>query len=88
MTTQREWLDLMGDDYLIADGFDEAIIAVTHYQPDRPPLVVYDAEKCIEILMDRDGMSEDDAWEFFDFNVVGSWHGSMTPVFVTRYEDD
>ena len=83
MATPREWLDELGDEFLIADGFDDAIIGVTHYQPTRPSLVVYDAEKCVEILMRRDRMSREDAWEFFDYNVVGGWHGENTPVFMS-----
>ena len=32
--------------------------------------------------MDRDGMSEEEACEFFTFNIEGAWVGPMTPVFV------
>ena len=32
--------------------------------------------------MDRDGMSDIDAIEFFDFNVAGAWVGKSTPVFL------
>jgi len=38
----------------------------------------------IGILMDRDGMSEDDAVEFFDFNVLGAYVGERTPIFVPQ----
>ena len=46
------------------------------------PLAAYDRAKCIKILMDRDGMTEDAAEEFFEFNVIGAWLGEGTPVFI------
>ena len=35
--------------------------------------------------MDRDGMSYEDAIEFFDFNMIGAWVGEFTPIFIRRY---
>jgi hypothetical protein len=32
--------------------------------------------------MNRDGMSWEEAQEFFDFNIKGAWVGPNTPVFV------
>jgi len=34
--------------------------------------------------MRRDKMSIEDAYEFMDFNVVGSWVGDRTPIFLER----
>lgn len=65
---------------LIADGFDEAVIVLgrqAHLE-----VVVYDREKCIEIL--TEDMPREDAEEFFEFNVVGAYVGKSTPVFVHR----
>jgi hypothetical protein len=55
--------------FLKADGFDEAIIGVDETQM----RLIYSVKKCIEILM-RD-MTEDDAIEYFSFNVSGSYVG-------------
>lgn len=64
-----------------ADGFDDAIIGVSRrFRND--PLVAYSREKCISVLMERDKMSEEDASEFFEFNVIGSYVGVGTPVFI------
>jgi len=46
------------------------------------PLILLDREKCIEILMD-DGMDEDEAEEFFEYNTIGAWMGEGTPCFAT-----
>ena len=42
-----------------ADGFDDAIVGLGQ-QFTKPPVVIYDYHKCIEILMDRDGMTLDE----------------------------
>jgi hypothetical protein len=66
---------------LFADGFDDAILGVAR-RFGADPLVAYSREKCISVLMKRDKMSEEDANEFFDFNVIGSWVGEGTPLFI------
>lgn len=67
---------------LIADGFDEAIIGQT-----TKGLVVYNIATIIELLMERDGMTEEEALEFFDFNIDGSYMGEQTPIFIFLDED-
>tara|TARA_R110000822_G_scaffold82279_1_gene194736 strand:- start:47 stop:313 length:267 start_codon:yes stop_codon:yes gene_type:complete len=67
-------------DLLTADGFDEAIIGVGS-RCGQPDIVVYSRDKAIEILM-RDGMSYDEAVEYFEFNVAGAWVGEETPIWV------
>jgi len=67
---------------MMADGFEDAFIGIgTQFNRH---FAIYDREACIKVLMDRDGMSEDDAEEFFEFNVLGAWVGHGTPVFVRR----
>jgi hypothetical protein len=65
---------------LIADGFDEAIIGIGRQF--NKQLVIYDEDKCIQILMERDGMTDEEAIEFFEFNVVGAYVGEHTPIYV------
>jgi|TARA_R110000868_G_scaffold18467_7_gene81170 hypothetical protein len=69
-------------DLLKADGFDEAIIGVV--QRLGIQAICYDQEKVIEILM-RD-MSEEEAWEYFDFNIAGAWVGESTPFFLQKMD--
>lgn len=64
---------------LLADGFDEALIGIGR-RTSQPSLAVYSVEKCIKILC-RD-MTEEEAEEYFDFNVCGAWLGENTPLFV------
>ena len=74
-----------GEELFFADGFDEAIIGVSDPCPSRSATVVYNYGKCIKILQERDGMSEEDADEHMGFNVIGSYVGPNTPTFVHVY---
>lgn len=71
---------------LLADGFDDALIGVVSVF-NRGPVALYDEEKCLEILMERDGMSYSEAEEYFHFNVIGAWVGEKTPAFAQLKED-
>ena len=73
----REDLDYEG--LLFADGFDEAIIGVAE-RIGMEPVVAYDTNKIIEILSRE--MTEDEAVEYFEFNILGAYMGERTPVFV------
>jgi hypothetical protein len=62
--------------FLIADGFDSAIIGV-EIQSMR---LIYSVTVCLEILITEDEMSLEDAIEYFEFNVRGSYVGEKTPI--------
>ena len=79
----KEEISEINPDALIADGFDEAIIGMAE-RINLGPIVAYSVEKIIEVFMYRDGMSYQEAQEFYDFNIVGSWMGEFTPVFVNE----
>jgi hypothetical protein len=79
------WADAAQVEVLCADGFDEAILGIGHRFTAH--FVVYDLEQVIDILMTRDGMTEEDAVEFYEFNIVGAWVGDGTPCFLTRRWD-
>jgi len=71
-----EMMNQNGEWTMFADGFDEAILGIdaAHNK------VIYSVAKCYEILQERDGMSQDEAEEFFAFNVLGSLMGEKTPI--------
>ena len=74
----REDLDCEG--LLFADGFDDAIIGIAE-RIGMEPVVAYDINKIIEILA-RD-MPKEDAFEYFEFNILGAYMGERTPVFIS-----
>jgi hypothetical protein len=67
-------------DLATMDGYDEAIIGVV--QRINLEVVCYDLDKVIQILM-KQGMDEQDG-DWYQFNMVGSWIGEQTPVFLER----
>ena len=88
-----EWVAEWNEKALFADGFEEAVIGVCE-RKGSTPVVAYDRERCIEILAEQfseDGAVEDaveDAMEYFDFNVAGSYVGENTPVFLTLWNGE
>tara|TARA_R100001530_G_scaffold26568_3_gene21328 strand:- start:3516 stop:3827 length:312 start_codon:yes stop_codon:yes gene_type:complete len=75
------WIKRLEDEVLFADGFDEAILGIAR-RAAQPDVVAYNYEKCVQVLIDRDDMTEEDAREFMEFNVVGAFVGEGTPVFI------
>jgi hypothetical protein len=44
--------------------------------------ILYSKDKIIQILQERDGMTWDEAEEFFDYNIIGGYFGEQNPVFL------
>jgi len=65
---------------MFADGHDHAIMGYTI-----DGRVVYSIYEIIGGLMNRDGMTEEEAQEFFDFNIAGAYYGEYTPIYM--YEE-
>jgi hypothetical protein len=83
-------------DALTCDGFDDAIIGMAE-RINLGPVVAYDVEKMIQILMKDMEVEEEEleegetienkkyemALEYFYYNIQGAWMGEFTPVFIT-----
>ena len=65
---------------LFADGFDNAIIG---YSSDIR--VIYSVSRIMETLVERDGMTPDEAIDFFNFNIECAYLGEYTPIYM--YEE-
>jgi hypothetical protein len=65
-------------------GYEDAIVGVS-FRFGQEPIICYDFDKVIKILM-KDAMTEEEAIEFFDYNVIGTWAGDGTPCFIKTYE--
>lgn len=66
---------------LKADGLDDAIIGVGHRCGD-PSVVVYDLEKAVQIVQEELNCEIWEAIEYFNFNILGSYMGEHTPIFM------
>lgn len=60
----------------IADGFDEAVIGID-VNSER---IIYSVQKVIDILMERDGMDEQDAIDWYEYNMQSTYVGEHTPI--------
>lgn len=81
MRTQSDVLMavLAEEEALLADGFDDALIGYLN----GPNLVaVYDYTMCVHILME-DNMTYEEALEYMEYNVVNTYVGEKTPIFIT-----
>lgn len=79
--SRQACLDLCGEDALLfMDGHDDAIIGVA--ERDGAFVVVYDQNRVLRKLCQRDGMNDEEAEEFFEFNIAGAFMGDQTPIFM------
>lgn len=63
------------EEFLIIDGFDEAIIGIDL----NSMRLIYSVDSCIDILANH--MDYEDAIEYFDFNIRCAYVGEKTPIF-------
>jgi hypothetical protein len=72
------------------DGFDSAIIGTASVWNgnERVDVLVYDIYQMMEQLTIRDGMSQDDAIEYINFNIENAYIGKDTPIIVWEYNDE
>jgi hypothetical protein len=70
-----------------ADGFEDAIIGVGG-RINMPEVLIYSYNKCVKILMKRDNFTHEEAIDWMNYNVVGSWVGETTPIFVHEIPSD
>jgi len=74
-------------DALWPDGFEEAFIGQAR-RCGQSALAAFSVKKCLQILMDRDGMTYEEADEFFSFNVADAWMGAGTPIWIYDADDE
>jgi len=79
------WIGDVNPEALLADGFNAAIIGICE-RFGTAPVVAYNKEECIKILVSNNEMTYDEALDYFNFNVIGTYMGEGTPVFVTAYQ--
>lgn len=71
----------LNPDALLADGLEAALIGYT-VNNHHAHVAVYDIEKCVQVLVDRDGMTPEEADEYLSFNTLDAFVGENGPLFV------
>jgi hypothetical protein len=75
-------LNFFDDSIITADGFELAFLGCGYSFGGA--YAIYNFSTCMEILMQRDGMTYEEAMEYYDYNIFGSWMGDNTPIFITN----
>jgi hypothetical protein len=64
---------------MLVDGHDDALAGY-----DTKGRAVYLVDQILQTLINRDGMSRDEAMEFFDFNIADAYVGEFTPIYIYK----
>jgi len=65
---------------MLVDGHDNALAG---WSTDGK--AIYRVYDIVATLMERDGMTYEEAMEYFDFNILGAYVGEYTPIYM--YEE-
>lgn len=65
---------------IILDGLDEAIMGIAE-EFGNGYRIVYSKSKIFSILMNRDGMTEEEAIEFYEYNILGLYASPQNAIF-------
>lgn len=84
MATREQIEEQLEEGTIILEGFDEAYIGATH-----EGAAVYDFEKMVEVLMKRDGMTDEEAMDWLNYNTIRSldYIPDPTPVILYPLEE-
>ena len=81
----NEFLEENYPELLKMDGFDHCIVGIcTRFGQE--PIVAYDLEKVI-LELESQGMTREEAEEFFEYNQLGAGMGVLTPCFISLFTD-
>ena len=78
--TLKESIEANNPDAMLVDGHDDALAGY-----DTQGRAVYRVDQIIHTLIERDNMTLEEAYEFFDFNIAGAYIGEYTPIYM--YEE-
>jgi len=67
------------EDILKADGYDDCILGFD-YSWDGTIRLIYSVNSILNILINENDMDEDEAIEYFEFNIRGAYVGEKTPI--------
>lgn len=76
------WIETIYPEAVKMDGFDDCIVGIVHRHT-QGPIICYDIEKVKEKLK-SEGMTEEEAVEYMDYNQMCAWVGARTPCFLER----
>ena len=73
-----------GESVILADGLEQAFPGIGYQF--NTPLAIYSKSKTLEALV-AEGMDEEEAQEYFSYNIARAYVEEQTPVFLEDDED-
>lgn len=73
--------DVDEHELITMDDYNDCIVGIVE-RFTQPPIVCYDKSKVLQKLI-NDGLTIEEAEEFFQFNQISAWVGNSTPCFIT-----
>lgn len=77
---ERSMLDEYAEGAIILDNFDDCIVGISE-QFGEGNRIVYSKDMIIKKLCEE--MSEEEALEYYDYNILGGYFGEQNPIFLT-----
>ena len=74
-------IDEYAEGAILLDGLEEAIIGIVE-EFGNGRRILYSKSKILSILQIRDGMTEQESEEFYDYNILGLYAGKQNAVFL------
>jgi hypothetical protein len=74
-------IDSYAEGAIILDGFNDAIVGITEEFGGIKRLL-YSKYKILEILQENNPMTQSEAEEYYDYNIVGLYAGDQNPIFL------
>ena len=81
--TNRDLIAEYYPDLVVLDPlyYDKAIIGVVNRIGIEA--VCYSSDRILDILVEEEGMSEEEAVEYFEYNIIGAYMGEHSPMFLS-----
>jgi hypothetical protein len=83
----KEHLASINEEAILYDDLDEALVGIGHRYGIHGGIAVYDLDKvfiCLEKVLGPDCTNEE-VIEYFDYNVIGTYAGEYTPMFIETF---
>lgn len=77
-------IDSYAEGAILLDGLESAVIGIVE-EFGNGRRVLYSKQKILEILRERDGMTCDEAEEFYDYNILGLHASPQNAVFLDKH---
>lgn len=77
----KDFLMEMTDEVVIADGLSDAFVGLAQVGSKSKTVAVYDSVKIIRILIEQ-GLTQDEAVEYYEYNILGAYVGEATPIYL------